>query len=182
VGLNDTGRSQAEAMAPMLAGLDPSLLVTSDLARARETAAFLEKQTGLTAVEDPRWREYDLGERTGLTLAEFGEQMGAEFDGWWDVHTHVEVPGAESPEEVAARVLPAFEEVLERLGEGETAVVVTHGGSLRVALAGILGWPIEASGDIDAMHNCGWATLAETGQGKLRLSSYNRTVAGSPPD
>ena len=44
-----------------LAELDPALLVSSDLARARETAAFLEKATGLTAVEDPRLREYDAG-------------------------------------------------------------------------------------------------------------------------
>ena len=41
-------------MAAVLAELDPTLLVSSDLARARETAAFLEKATGLTAVEDPR--------------------------------------------------------------------------------------------------------------------------------
>lgn len=182
MGLDDIGRGQAESLAPVLAALDPSLLVTSDLARARETAAFLEKQTGLTAVEDGRWREYDLGERTGLTLAEFGEHMGGEVDGWWDVYAHTGVPGAESPQEVAARVLPALEEVLERLGEGETAVVVTHGASLRVALAGILNWPIENAGDIDAMLNCGWATLAETGHGRLRLSSYNRTAAGSHPD
>ncbi len=176
VGLDDTGRSQSEAMATVLAGLEPSLLVTSDLSRARETAAFLEKQTGLTAVEDPRWREFDLGERTGLTLAEFGEYLGVKFGGWWDVHAHVEVPGAETPDELAARVVPAFEEVLERLGEGETALVVTHGASLRVAIAGILGWPLETAGDIEAMHNCGWATLAETGAGRLRVSAYNLTV------
>ncbi len=182
VGLDDVGRDQAEAVAPVLAALDPVLLVTSDLARARETAAVLEKETGLTAVEDPRWREYDLGERTGLTHAEFGERVGAEFDGWWDVHAHIEVAGAESPAQVADRVLPAFEEVLGRLGEGETAVVVTHGASLRVALVGILGWPVESASDLESMHNCGWATLAETGSGRLRLSAYNRTVAGSPPD
>ena len=176
VGLDETGRSQSEAMATVLAGLDPSLLVTSDLARARETAAFLEKQTGLTAVEDPRWREFDLGERTGLTLQEFGEHLGVHFDGWWDVHTHIEVPGAESPDQLAARVLPAFREVLDRLGEGGTAVVVTHGASLRVAIAGILGWPLEVAGDIKAMHNCGWATLTQTGAGILRLSAYNLTV------
>ena len=182
VGLDDTGRSQAEAVAPVMAALDPVLIVTSDLVRARQTAAFLEKETGLTAVEDPRWREYELGERTGLTLAEFGERIGAEFDGWYDVHAHVEVPGAESPEQVAARVLPAFEDVLGRLAEGETAVVVTHGASLRVALVGILGWPVETAVDLEAMDNCGWATLAETGAGRLRLSAYNQTAKGPPPD
>ena len=182
IGLDDTGRDQAEAMAPVVAAFEPSLLVSSDLARARETAAFLEKETGLTAEEDPRWREYDLGERTGLTLAEFGEKMGVEYDGWWDVHAHVDVPGAETPEELAGRVLPAFEAVLERLGDGETAVVVTHGASLRVALASVLGWPVEVAGGIEAMNNCAWASVAETGVGRLRLSSYNMTVGTPPPD
>ena len=182
VGLDDTGRAQAEAVAPVMAELDPTLLVTSDLARARETAALLEKETGLTAIEDARWREYDLGERTGLTLAEFGERMGIEFDGWWDVHAHIEVPGAETSEDVATRVVPAFEELLERLDEGETAVVVTHGASLRIALAGILGWPLSTAGGLEAMQNCGWAMLAETGAGRLRLASYNQTVGAAPPD
>ena len=66
--------------------------------------------------------------------------------------------------------------------QGETAVVVTHGASLRVAIAGMLGWPVETAGGMVAMDNCAWATLAETGAGRLRLSSYNRTVATSPPD
>lgn len=182
VGLDDTGRSQAEAMAPVLAAQEPTLLVTSDLARARETAAFLEKHTGLTAVEDPRWREYDLGERAGLTLAEFGERIGVQFEGWWDVHAHVEVPGAESPAQLRDRVLPAFEWVLEELGEGQTAIVVTHGASLRVAIASVLGWPLEAADGIEPMRNAAWATLAETGAGRLRLSSYNRSVTPAPPD
>jgi len=182
VGLDDTGRAQAEALAPVIAGLDPALLVTSDLARARETAALLEKETGLTAIEDPRWREYDLGERTGLTLAEFGERLGTKFDGWWDVHAHVEVPGSETSDDVAARVVPAFEELLERLTEGETAVVVTHGASLRIALVGILGWPLSTAGGFESMHNCAWAMLAETGAGRLRLASYNQTVGATAPD
>ena len=43
VSLDDVGRTQAETMAPVVAAYDPVALVSSDLARARETAAFLEK-------------------------------------------------------------------------------------------------------------------------------------------
>lgn len=186
VGLDDVGRAQAEVMAPMVAAYDPCLLVSSDLTRARETAAFLEKATGLTAVEDPRWREYDLGERTGLTAAEFGERMGTGVQDWWDVEgrpdASVEVPGAETTQELAARVLPAFVEVLARLGERETAVVVTHGASMRVALAAILGWPLATATGFEAMANCGCAVVAEKGTSRLRLSCYNRTVTVPPPD
>ncbi len=174
VPLDDRGRRQAETMATVVAELAPTVLFSSDLSRARETAAFLEKATGLTAGEDPRLREHELGERTGLTMAEFGERMGAEFDGWWDVHAHVDVPGAESEDQVAQRIVPALVDILEHLGEDECAVVVTHGAALRIGLAGILGWPLETAGGLEAMDNCAWAVLAETGQGRLRLAAYNR--------
>jgi broad specificity phosphatase PhoE len=182
IGLDDTGRGQAEGTARVLADLDPALLVTRDLARARETAAFLEKETGRTAVEDARWREFDLGERTGLTLAEFGARIGRPHDGSWDVHADVDVPGAETSEQLADRVLPAFQEVLERLGEGETGIVVTHGASLRVVVAGVLGWPLESAVGMKAMENCGWAVLTQNASGRLRLSAYNRTALDPPPD
>jgi glucosyl-3-phosphoglycerate phosphatase len=182
VSLDDAGRRQAEAMAAALADLDPALLVSSDLARARETAAFLEKATGLTAVEDPRLREYDVGERTGLTRAEFAERLGADAALAWDAHAHVDAPGAETVEDVAERIVPATREVLERLGPGETAVLVMHGAALRIALTGLLGWPTSAADTLEAMTNCGWAVVVEHGVGRLRLSAYNMTAGGLPPD
>ncbi len=103
-------------MAAVVAGYDPEVLVSSDLARARETAAFLEKATGLTCVEDPRLREYDVGERTGLTREEFAENGGGEAS--WDVHAHVDVPGAETAEQVSARIVPAVRSVLAPLQTG----------------------------------------------------------------
>ena len=69
--LDEVGRAQAAAVAPELAALRPVALWTSDLARARETAAYVEAATGLTAVVDARLREYDLGERTGMTMPEY---------------------------------------------------------------------------------------------------------------
>ena len=50
----------------------------------------------LTALEDARLREYDLGERTGLTREEFGARLGDDVEGWSDPHGHVVVPGAET--------------------------------------------------------------------------------------
>ena len=182
ISLDDGGRRQAEALAAALADLDPTVLVSSDLARARETAAFLEKATGLTAAEDPRLREYDVGERTGLTREEFAERLGADAALAWDAHAHVEAPGAETVEQVAERIVPATREVLDRLGPGETAVVVMHGAALRIALAGLLGWPLSSADTLEAMSNCGWAVVVEHGTGRLRLSSYNMTAGDLPPD
>jgi len=176
ISLDDTGRRQAETMAAVLAELQPALLISSDLARARETAAFLEKATGLTAEEDPRLREYDVGLRTGLTREEFAARLGEDASLAFDAHAHVDAPGAETVSEVAARIVPATREAVERLAPGETAVLVMHGAALRIALAGVLGWPLESADTLEAMANCGWAVVVEHGAGRLRLSSYNTTV------
>ena len=174
VSLDDTGRDQAEAMAPAVASYDPVMLVSSDLARARETAAFLEKETGLTATEDARLREFDLGERTGLTREEFAERSDGEAA--WDVHAHADVSGAETGEQVAVRIVPACLEVLELLRPGETAVLVLHGAALRVAVTGLLGWPLGTADGLAAVGNCAWAVLEDSRVGRLRLSGYNLTA------
>jgi probable phosphoglycerate mutase len=159
----------------VVAAYDPVLLVSSDLTRARETAALLEKETGITAEEDPRLREFDLGERTGLTHHEFVAQQGSDA---WDP----EALGAESEEILAARVVPALQEALGRLEAGQTAVLVLHGGCLRVAVAGVLGWPLEAAEGLGTLDNCGWAVLAEGIEPGLRLTAYNLTAGGPHPD
>ena len=182
VSLDDTGREQAEEMADVVAAYDPALLASSDLARARETAAFLEKATGLTAREDARLREYDTGARTGLTRAEFAEVLGPERGrlvgraqprrrgGWRDRRagrrTHRARPSRTS--------WPAW-------ARGETGVVVLHGAALRVAVAGVLGWPLAANDGLEAMDNCAWAVLREHGGSRLRLASYNSNAVGTPP-
>ena len=76
VTLDDTGREQAAAAAQYLAGYGAVALWSSDLARAGvRTATYVEKATGLAAVTDPRLREFDVGERAGLTVAEFAEKF-----------------------------------------------------------------------------------------------------------
>ena len=72
--------------------------------------------------------------------------------------------------------MPATREAVERLAPGETGVLVMHGAALRIALAGLLGWPLETADTLEAMANCGWAVVVEHGSGRLRLSSYNITA------
>ena len=182
ISLDDDGRRQSEDMAVLVAELQPTLLLSSDLARARETAAFLEKETGLTAEEDPRLREYDVGMRTGLTREEFAEQLGADAALAFDAHSHVEAPGAETVAEVAERIVPATREALDRLGPGETGVLVMHGAALRIALAGLLGSTQESAVTLEEMSNCGWAVEVEHASGRLRLTTYNMSASGPHPD
>ena len=177
VELDGLGHAQAAAVSPYLASLDPVALWTSDLARARQTCGYLEQETGLEATRDARLREFDVGPRQGLTLAEFAEKYPDEYDSWVRGDGAVRVPGAETDADVAARLVPAMHDCLAQLAAGETGVVVTHGACLKVGVVGMLGWPDEVARTLRGIDNCAWVTLEElTYGGRLRMSGYNESV------
>jgi len=182
VGLDEVGRAQAEEMAPAVAAYAPTLLLTSDLARARQTAAPLERATGLVARPDARLREYDTGARTGMTVQEYAATLSPAEAARWDPTSHVDARGGETVKDVAARLVPALHDVLEELTEGQTAVLVVHGAALRVGVAGLLGWPLTVADSLAAMGNCGWAVLQERGVHRLRLTAYGLGAGGGTPD
>jgi probable phosphoglycerate mutase len=177
VPLDTTGRAQVAAVAPVMAALAPARVWTSDLSRARVTAETVAAACGRPVTVDDRLREYDLGERTGLTLAEFERKMPDEHSAFLrgDVGA---VPGAESSEDVAERMLSALRDAWATLAEGECGLVVSHGAALRTGIVALLGLPASAAGAWHGLSNCGWAVLDDAGSdGVLRLAAYNRTVA-----
>lgn len=177
VGLDDTGRAQARALAPYVAAMGPTALWSSDLTRARETADHLARRTGLAVREDPRLREFDAGARAGLTLLEFAEQFPEAHTAWQDGHITGHVPGAETIADVTARMVPALQEAWASTAQGDTTVIVAHGASLRVSLLAFLGWPQSLLGSLRGLDNCGWAVVEADPHGRgIRLASYNETA------
>ncbi|MEO5710391.1 MAG: histidine phosphatase family protein [Nocardioidaceae bacterium] len=180
VELDEVGHAQASTVAPYMAALEPAALWTSDLARARQTCAYVEEATGLSAKEDPRLREFDVGARQGLTMPEFFEAFPDAAATWSAGHGMPQLEGAESTVDVAERLLPALLECFAALAPGEAGVVVTHGASLKVGLAGLLGWPEQLSTTFQGLENCGWAVLTEVEPGgRVRLVAYNRQAGPS---
>jgi len=177
VGLDETGRAQAAAVAPFIARYAPSTLWSSDLARARQTAEVIAAATGLEVRADPRLREFDVGERAGLTVAEFAERYPTEYAAWRSGHITGHVPGAESIEQVVDRVIPALREAWEATALGTTTVVVSHGACLKVSLAAFLGWPESVADTLRGLDNCGWVVLEADPEGRgVLLASYNETA------
>ncbi|WP_426245280.1 histidine phosphatase family protein [Nocardioides sp. LHG3406-4] len=173
IGLDDVGVAQARAVAPVLAALRPAFVVSSDLARACDTAREVASASGLTASADPRLREFDLGERTGMTMPEYAaahpDEYAAFRAGAYDV-----VPAGESLGDVLARFLPALDDAFARLRAGETGIVVAHGAALKVAVLAWLGWPESLAASLRGLDNCRWAAVDDSGQGgSRRLVSYN---------
>jgi glucosyl-3-phosphoglycerate phosphatase len=176
VELDETGHAQAAEVAPYLAALRPSALWTSDLTRARQTCAYVERAIGLRATADPRLREYDVGARQGMTTEEFAAAFPEAYDCWHAGQDMVAVPGAELAPDVEARMLPALEDVLTALAPGETGIVVTHGACLKVGLLALLGWPQSQAASLRSVDNCAWVTVVCHAGGRLRLSGYNEHV------
>jgi probable phosphoglycerate mutase len=175
VELDDVGHAQAEAVAPVIAALDPVLLWSSDLVRALATAEYVAAASGLEVVGDTRLREFDLGERQGLTHAEYAELAPEEFEsfrtGEWQ-----HVPGAEKVQEVADRFADCVRDLADALEPGQTGVAVSHGAAIRVGLVAFLGWPLETVRDFRALGNCSRVELDERENGRWALSTYNIPV------
>ncbi|HEU5038680.1 MAG TPA: histidine phosphatase family protein [Nocardioides sp.] len=176
VELDDTGHRQAAAVAPVIAALRPAALWSSDSARARQTAAYLAKETGLEPTYDARLREYFLAGRQGLSHAEYAELAPEEFAafraGDFDV-----VPGGENAVDVAARMVAALTDLLGSVGAGGTAVAVSHGAAIRDAVPVLLGWPVTGRAALHGLDNCAWVELEAPAPGApMRLVAYNRVV------
>jgi broad specificity phosphatase PhoE len=177
--LDELGRAQAEAVAPVIAALGPSVLWSSDSDRTRDTTSYVAAACGLTPVFDARLREYSFGEREGLYHREFeavdphGYRSFLALD--WD-----HVAGAEKHAEVAARMTEALAELVGAVRDDGVAVAVTHGAAIRTAIGQLLGWTAEQALSLRGMDNCGYAILRRpVPDAAWRLHAYNRVVAVS---
>jgi broad specificity phosphatase PhoE len=169
VPLDATGVAQAARAARVLAAAEPSVIVTSDLARAVSTAAALGSVSGVSVRIDERLRETYGGSWQGRTVDEIRATDRATYD-LWRSDSDVDVPagGGETRAALAARVVPALEDALALSPAGGTVVVVTHGGAARAAIGSLIGLPMDCWAAIAGLANCCWSVLEERTDGLSR--------------
>lgn len=160
--------------AQVLAGLPPARLLTSSSGRARGTAAYLSRETGLEAEPADDLREFYLGGWQGLSREEAASQFPDEYAAWVRGED-VRRGGGETYAEVAARVGGCLVAALADLPPGAALVAVTHGGSARAGIGSLLGLPVSAWWRLASLGNARWTVLAETERG-LRLAEHNAGV------
>jgi probable phosphoglycerate mutase len=147
--LTDLGREQARsAAASIRADLGPGRRVdvvrTSDLVRARETAEILAAELGGTLVPDARLREQHLGSLQGRSYAE--TWAAAEQHDWSD--PHLPVAGGESPYQLRTRVA----EVIDSVDPAAVTVLVSHGDTIRAAVAHLTGVAPQEAPWVDVLN------------------------------
>jgi broad specificity phosphatase PhoE len=117
--LTELGRHQAKVAAESVGNVDR--VVSSDLARARETAEIVADQAGGGPVEvTEALRERAAGPWTGLTR----DQIEQQWPGALASGDHP--PGFENDDAILARALPALAALDDP--DRDTVLVVTHGG------------------------------------------------------
>jgi broad specificity phosphatase PhoE len=139
VPLNDTGRTQAAALAERLRGEVLAGAVASDLSRASETARMVTEALAVPLVYlDPDLRERAYGVFEGLDRSACETRQPEAWAAW--LERREPPPGAESDEALRTRVVAAVERVAERVARDDAAaLVVTHGGALRALVAATTG-------------------------------------------
>ena len=169
--LNETGVSQAERAARLLAALQPDAIFRSDLGRAAATAAPLARITGLPVTVDKDLRERHGGVWEGLTGPEIRARYPAEFQTW-------SPPDGETTAVVADRVCGALERIADSLPPGSLAVIVSHGAAIRLGMSKFLGLPQDLWDTLGPLSNCSWSMLGQR-RGHWRLLEHN---AGNLPE
>lgn len=176
--LNDVGIYQAQHAARLLANMTPTKIISSDLKRAHATALELAKLVNLPVLTDPNLREINGGQWEGKTGEENRAADFANFVRWIDGDDSPAGQTGERRSEVASRVVDAITHALSDGDEGQTLVVVTHGGAARCVLGAMLQLPLTHWGAIGGLSNAAWSILQRNPRG-WHLVEHN---AGTIPE
>jgi len=130
--LNDTGRRQAAELAERVAGEGIVSLWSSDLIRARETAEIVGGRLNLALRLDARLREANRGRWEGRRFVDIERDEPELYAAWRRAGERFRFPDGESLRDQLDRVRASLCDI-HSTGE-LPALVVAHGGSIRVML------------------------------------------------
>ena len=135
LGLNETGRGQAEALAQSLKDVKVDAIYTSPLRRAQETARAISRFHQVEVVTIDGLKELDVGAVDGLTYEEMRIHHSEFFTKWMADFTSVRLPGGGTVPELRDQCCAAIQDIVKKQqpGRGEKSgdedkvvVAVTH--------------------------------------------------------
>src|SRR5712691_11489807 len=134
------GLDQAHQLAKKLSAAQLCAIYSSDLRRARLTAETIGIHHRLKVQQSSAWREIDMGEWEGRTLAALHEEAPGLVAQLFHDPASFKYPGGESFAAFTARVQRALDQLLITHGTGEMALIA-HGGVCRTIIGNALGMP-----------------------------------------
>lgn len=159
VPLNANGLAQASRLGQRLAQAPADVLLSSDLERARQTAAPLAHAWGLAVQPEPGVREQAFGVLEGLDFPTIQREHPQLWAQWIRHRADYALPGGgESQRAFFARITTAVQALAARHA-GQRVAVVTHGGVLDML------WRSAHQQPLDGPRRC---DIPNTGLNRLR--------------
>jgi probable phosphoglycerate mutase len=135
-------------VAAEIAKLEPEVLISSPLKRARQTADAIADKTGLEVLEDSDWFELSFGSWDGKAIEEVRAESPEEYQAWLNSSSY-RPGGGESYDDAAIRIDAALEKVLAQ-HPGKKVVIVTHNGVIKTAANLAIAGPNDGVFHMDA--------------------------------
>ena len=140
--LTEIGEAMAQAFAAAYGSMKWAAIYTSPMLRTRQTAAALERATGIQARVEAGLREIDYGEWEGLRQDEVKQRWPEAFEYWAADVASRGTPGGETAFQVAGRAMRVVEEIRTRHSEGNV-LLVSHKATLRIITCALLGLDVR---------------------------------------
>jgi broad specificity phosphatase PhoE len=184
-GLSDLGRRQSEQLAQRFSereALGADVLISSDFARAVETAKIIAPAIGLADIERwPDFGEHDPGpEIDGMRFDEYVSRFGTPD---WSGDPHVEIfPGGETTATFHARVRAAVGRLIDTHA-GAHVAIACHGGVVDAVFRKALDLPVTGGFALHTLNTSLTEFVSPDEPGAhWRLIRYNDTahLAGLP--
>jgi 2,3-bisphosphoglycerate-dependent phosphoglycerate mutase len=172
--LSARGRKQAEATARILKAESLTVIYSSDLARAMETAKPLSNLTGLPVNGTTAFRERSVGVMEGLTFEDAAQQHPEQYAALLRRDFEHVLEGGESYRQLFDRARQKLDEIIESHRGGRIAVF-SHTGTiciLALHLMGALDAP-ELKPVWISSGNCGIAKFELRSDGFVRVLCVN---------
>jgi probable phosphoglycerate mutase len=162
--LNKTGEFQVRHAAQKLVALKPTQIISSDLTRAKQTAAALSELTQIPVRHFPELRETNGGHWEGNRDSQTRESDRVNWVRWIAGEDIPAGDVGESRSMVGARVKSFLDTMVARLEEQDTyeeavLVVVTHGGAARAIIGTALELPVASWQIYGGLSNACWSIL-----------------------
>ena len=143
IGLNDTGRWQAERLAQALADEAIDAIYASDLERAHQTALSVARRKGLPVVTHTGLRERLFGIFQGKTFAEVEAVWPDQALKWRKRVPDFAPEGGESLLQFRERILRTIHDLAAQ-NAGKQIVIASHGGVMDVLYRAATGQDLQA--------------------------------------
>ena len=153
VALTPKGLAQISFLQMRIKKFPISAVYCSDLTRCVDGATLLASGYDLQPITNPELREIDAGDWQGMTWDEILKKHPKLWKKRLKDIVNVPFPNGENLVDVAMRIRPVMQELVEK-HQGEEIVVVAHGGVNRIILLDAIGAPLESLFSIEQDFGC----------------------------